>query len=116
MEPVIYHKATCSTCRRALQLLRELGVKVIARDMGREPLRGEELDALIGARELRPFFNPRNELYRERRLKEALPPRAEALALLAANPNLLRRPLLVAGEQIIFGLDEAAYRRLAGRD
>jgi arsenate reductase-like glutaredoxin family protein len=32
---------------------------------------------------------------------------------MAKEPNLIRRPLLVDGTQIIIGFDEAAYRKLA---
>jgi arsenate reductase-like glutaredoxin family protein len=32
---------------------------------------------------------------------------------MSANPNLIRRPLLLRGSQIIIGFDEAAYRILA---
>lgn len=75
-----------------------------------------QLDALIGARDYREFLNPRNELYRERQMKEKPPSRAEALALMAAHPNLIRRPILVDGKEILLGFDEAAFKRaLAGR-
>jgi len=42
-----------------------------------------------------------------------LPSRADALKLMSRNPNLIRRPLLVHGSQIIIGFDEATYRNLA---
>lgn len=111
--PILYHKSTCSTCRKARALLRELGVAVEERDMSRAPLSRAEVEALIGPRDHVPFLNPRNEEYRERRMKANPPERAEALDRLAANPNLVRRPLLVLDDRILFGFDEAAYRELA---
>jgi arsenate reductase-like glutaredoxin family protein len=63
----------------------------------------EELDRLIGSRSHLEFLNTRNELYRERGMKENPPGREEALRLMAANPNLIRRPLLVDGRSILFG-------------
>jgi arsenate reductase-like glutaredoxin family protein len=63
----------------------------------------EELDRLIGPRDHLTFLNPRNELYRERSMKENPPTREEAIGLMAAHPNLIRRPLLVDGQQILFG-------------
>lgn len=112
---LLYHKSTCSTCRRARALLDELGIEREERDMSKQPLSESEIRALIGDRDVRPFLNPRNEQYRELKLKDALPPRDEVVRLLAANPNLVRRPLLVDGDRYVFGLDEAAYRSLAGR-
>jgi arsenate reductase-like glutaredoxin family protein len=72
----------------------------------------EELDRLIGARDYRLFLNSRNELYRERNMKENPPPRGEALKLMAANPNLIKRPLLVKGKQIVFGFDAGEMTKL----
>lgn len=36
-------------------------------------------------------------------MKENPPTREEAIGLMAAHPNLIRRPLLVDGQQILFG-------------
>ena len=56
------------------------------------------------------FLNTRNELYRERKMKESPPSRAEAIALMAKHPNLIKRPILVKGKQILLGFDPAAMR------
>ena len=64
-----------------------------------------ELDRLIGKRDYRDFLNSRNELYRERGMKENPPPRAEALKLMSENPNLIKRPILVDGDKIVLGSD-----------
>jgi arsenate reductase-like glutaredoxin family protein len=54
-----------------------------------------QLDALIGERDYKEFLNTRNELYRERNMKEHPPSRKDALKLMSGNPNLIRRPILV---------------------
>jgi arsenate reductase-like glutaredoxin family protein len=64
-----------------------------------------ELEKLIGKRDYRDFLNTRNELYRERGMKENPPPREEALKLMSENPNLIKRPILVKGNQMFLGLD-----------
>ena len=69
----------------------------------------EQLDRLIGARDYREFLNPRNELFRERNMKEHPPSRPEALRLMAENPNLLRRPILVKGRRIVLGFNEQEW-------
>jgi len=68
----------------------------------------EELDKLIGARDYREFLNPRNELYRERNMKEEPPARSEALRLMAEHPNLIKRPILVKGGRIGLGYEGVA--------
>jgi arsenate reductase (glutaredoxin) len=69
----------------------------------------DELERLIGKRDYRDFLNPRNELFRERDMKREPPSRDEAIRLMSENPNLIRRPLLVKGGQVVFGFDEAQY-------
>jgi len=92
--------------------LLELGAELESRDLDKQPLSEKELDDLIGGRDYRTFLNARNELYRERNMAEKVPPRAAAIRLMAKNPNLVKRPAVVRGAQIVLGLDEAAYRKL----
>jgi Spx/MgsR family transcriptional regulator len=107
-----YQKPTCTTCRKAKSLLQELNIDFTTRDLDKERLSESELDQLIGTRDYKGFLNPRNELYRTGNLAEHPPTRPEALKLMAKEPNLIRRPLLISGSQIILGFDEAAYRKL----
>jgi len=75
----------------------------------------KELDALIGERDYREFLNSRNELYRERDMKNAPPSRAEAIRLMSEHPNLIKRPILVRdGKHFALGFDENKFRELAG--
>lgn len=90
----------------------EKGAELELRDLAVERLSTEELDALIGERDYKNFLNSRNELYRERNMKENPPSRAEALKLMAAEPNLIRRPVVIAGKRIILGYDEEALKKL----
>lgn len=82
------------------------------RDLDKNRLTVEELDRLIGDRDYREFLNSRNELYRERNMKERPPSRAEALKLMAAHPNLIRRPVVIAGKEIILGYDEPKLKAI----
>jgi arsenate reductase len=72
----------------------------------------EELNTLIGDRDFRIFLNTRNELYRERNMKDAPPSRGEAIALMAKNPNLIKRPILVKGKQILLGFNPDEMRKV----
>ena len=88
-------------------MLRERGARFEEIDLNKG-LTVAELEALIGKRDYREFLNTRNELYRERGMKENPPPRAEALKLMSENPNLIRRPILVDGHKIVLGSDVSA--------
>jgi len=82
------------------------------RDLGKQPLSEEELKSLFAGRDPRDFLNPRNEQYRAMNMKEKPPSAADAIRLMAKNPNLIRRPLVVRGKRMVAGFDEQALRDL----
>ena len=90
----------------------EQGAELETRDLDKERLSAAELDKLIGAREYTQFLNTRNALYRERNMKEKPPSRAEAIQLMAREPNLIRRPVVIRGGQLVLGYDEEALKKL----
>ncbi len=83
------------------------------RDIGKDRLSFEDLDQLIGDRDYRKFLNPRNELYRQKQMGQLPPTRAEALRLMAAEPNLIRRPVVIRGGRIVLGFDPEELEKLA---
>jgi arsenate reductase len=92
--------------------LLERGAELDSRDLDKERLSEAELDKLIAARDYKHFLNPRNELYRARNMKEKPPTRLEAVKLMAQVPNLIRRPVVIRGDQIVLGFDEEALKKL----
>ena len=90
----------------------ELGADLESRDLDKQPLSEKELNNLIGARDYKLFLNPRNELYRERNMAQKTPSREEAIRLMSKNPNLIKRPVVVRGDQLVLGLDVTAYMKL----
>ncbi|MBK5292121.1 MAG: hypothetical protein JJE04_10645 [Acidobacteriia bacterium] len=71
-----------------------------------------ELEALIGDDDYKLYLNGKNELYRDRKMKDNPPGRREALRLMSENPNLVKRPLFVYGKRVLQGFDEEAVRKL----
>lgn len=82
------------------------------RDLDKAPLSLAELNELIGERDYRSFLNSRNKLYRERKMKDHPPSRSEALKMMAAEPNLIRRPIIMSGRRLLLGFDEKALKEL----
>lgn len=80
--------------------------------MDKQRLTAAELDDLIGERDYRLFLNTRNELYRRKNMKENPPSRADAIRMMAKEPNLIRRPVILCGGRIVLGFDEEAIERL----
>jgi len=46
-------------------------------------------------------------------MKERPPTRTQAIALMAENPNLIRRPVVIRGKRLVLGYDEEAYKEIA---
>ena len=88
------------------------GAALVERDLGRHPLSEAELKELFADRDPREFLNPRNELYREMKMAEDPPSPAETIRLMAKNPNLIRRPIVVRGRDKVLGFDPEALLRL----
>ena len=107
--PHLIWEKTCDTCRRFKKALDSHGVTYTDREMNAEPLLRSELEVIIGHRPLKPFLNTRNVVYRERKLGQALPSMSEAIALMEETNNLLKRPILMIGDQRVVGarLDDA---------
>jgi len=107
------HKGNCTTCQKARKYFEQRHVELDLRDLGLQPLSVVELDRLIGKRDHLTFLNPRNELYRTRKMKTNPPSRDETLELMAREPNLIRRPVVLRGPEIAIGYNEAEFNRLA---
>jgi arsenate reductase-like glutaredoxin family protein len=82
------------------------GYKLNYRDLIKERLSASELQKLIGRHDHEDFLNPRSEIFREKNMKDNPPSRREAIRLMAKNPDLIRRPVIVAGGRVVIGYDE----------
>jgi Spx/MgsR family transcriptional regulator len=105
-------KPSCTTCRKAKVYLEKLGAELELRSLDAERLTKVELHELIGKRDYKEFLSTRNELYRKMKMKEHPPTRTEAIRLMAREPNLIRRPVVICGSQITLGYDEEAYKKM----
>ena len=83
----------------------EKKVAFAERDLGKQPLSEAELDALIGTRPHVEFLSTRNELYRSMDMKAHPPTRAQAIKLMAREPNLIKRPIFRKGAKMLLGFD-----------
>jgi Spx/MgsR family transcriptional regulator len=106
------HKPNCSTCRKARKFLEKRGFQLYFRDLAKERLSPAELEKLIGKRDHTDFLNTRNEVYREENMKEDPPTRKQAIQMMSKEPNLIRRPVVVAGGRVVVGFDQNGLARL----
>jgi Spx/MgsR family transcriptional regulator len=99
-------KPDCATCRKARRFLQKRGFHLDYRDIVKDRLSAAELERLIGPRDHQDFLRPRSKLFQKLKLKSRPPSRREAINLMAKNPDLIRRPVVVAGGRVVVGYDE----------
>jgi Spx/MgsR family transcriptional regulator len=105
-------KPSCTSCRNARAYMEQCGFDLRLRDIGKDRLRADEIENLIGNRDYKTFLNTRNEVYRHQKMKENPPSRAEAIKMIAEEPNLIRRPIIIAGKKMILGFDQESIDAL----
>ena len=85
----------------------------ILRDIKTEKPSLEELTAWYKASglPLKRFYNTSGKLYKELNLKDKIPTMSEEeqLELLASDGMLVKRPILVKGEDVLIGFKQAEY-------
>ena len=109
----IYQYPNCSTCRKATKWLEAAGKTFSSVHIVDE---APDVAALRdmwdrSGLELKRFFNTSGQSYRNGGFKELLPKMTEdqALAALAADGKLIKRPLLDTGAQVLVGFKEGQW-------
>ncbi len=114
----VYTLAQCSTCRDATRWLRAHGIEFVEKPIRETPPTFAELRTMLAHQrgELRRLFNSSGMEYRALALKDKLPAmsEAEALALLASNGSLVKRPFLIGPKVGLVGFDAARWSAALG--
>ena len=117
MPLTVYTYAKCSTCRDAVKWLRAHDVSFVEKPIYEQPPTVAELRRMLAFQDgnVRKLFNTSGIQYRERGLAEKLPnmTESEALALLASDGRLVKRPFALGREVGLVGFDPAKWRALA---
>ena len=69
---------------------------------------------MIDASHLEDFVNTRSPAYKERNLDVAKMTKKQAIDLMMEEPNLIRRPLVMAKGEAVFGWDPERYDEITG--
>lgn len=87
-------------------------MELVKHDLARERPGRELLERLIDEKNLAAFVNTRSPAYKERGLDVNKLTKKQAIDLMLEEPNLMRRPLLLAGRKAVFGFDAGRYEEL----
>lgn len=111
-----YYYPKCTTCQKAKKWLEANGLSFEALVITEE--RPSKEDFLTWFKraglESKKFFNTSGILYREGNYKDKLKTMSEdeMASLLSSEGMLIKRPLLVKGDDILLGFKEASYASL----
>jgi arsenate reductase len=112
----IYAYQNCGTCRKAFKFLEASGVKYTAAPIREQPPSRTELKKMlrIYGCDLRRLFNTSGQDYKRLKMKDKLPKMGEdeAIALLASNGNLVKRPFVLTKTGGLLGFNEMEWKNL----
>jgi len=115
----VYTYANCSTCRRATDWLRSRKIEFAEHPIRETPPSVAELETMLAAKQgaLKRLFNTSGRDYREGAVGEKLATLStrEALALLAHNGNLVKRPFVLGRGVALVGFDEKTWAAALGK-
>ena len=101
----------CTTCQKAKKWLESQGIAYTERNIAEENPTYAELKKWYkkSGLPLKRFFNTSGLLYKSMQLKDKLPEMSEEeqLKLLATDGMLVKRPLVVDGDNVLTGFKEA---------
>lgn len=110
MKATLYQYPKCSTCRKAKSWLQAHGHAAALVDLVATPPDAATLKDLWqrSGQPLRKLFNTSGESYRNGGFKDRLATMsdADALAALAADGKLVKRPILDLGHAVLIGFKE----------
>ncbi len=97
----IYHKPTCSTCRQAVQLLKDSGTPFTAVNYYERSFTKTQLKTLLKKAGLSPkdVLRTKEDLYHELGLAKKQLTDDELFDLMVKHPDLIQRPIVEKGDQ-----------------
>ncbi len=100
-EVTIYQKPTCTTCRQAVQLLKESGTPFTTVNYYEKPFTKAQLKGLLKKAGLSPreVLRTKEDLYKELGLAKKKVSDDALLDLMVKYPDLIQRPIVEKGDK-----------------
>ena len=110
----IYHKPTCTTCRQAVQLLKDSGQSFTAINYYERSFTKAQLKALLKKAGLSPraVLRTKEEIYQDLGLGKKQLSDDELLDLMVQHPDLIQRPIVEKGDQAMLARPADSIKKL----
>lgn len=116
MKPICIEYPKCSTCKKAMNWLKENGIDFIDRDIVKDNPSKEELKEWINKSNIpiNKWFNTSGLVYKELKLKDKLKDMSdkEKIDLLSKNGKLIKRPIFVSDKIVLIGFKEEEWQKV----
>lgn len=99
----IYHKPTCTTCRQAVQLLKDSGIPFTAVNYYEQTFTKDQLKKILKKAGLSPkdVLRTKEDIYKELGLAKKELSDDALLDLMVKHPDLIQRPLVVKDDKAV---------------
>jgi len=113
-EITIYQKPTCSTCRQAVQLLKESGKPFTTVNYYEKPFTKSALQALLKKAKLSPkdVLRTQEDIYKELQLAKKDLSDEAVLNLMIKYPDLIQRPIVEKGDKALLARPAETIKRI----
>ena len=110
----IYHKPTCTTCRQAVQLLKDSGTPFTAINYYEQSFTKTQLNTLLKKAGLSPkdVLRTKEDVYHELGLAKKQLSDDELLDLMVKHPDLIQRPIVEKGDHAILARPADSIKKL----
>ena len=96
--------------------MRNRGIEIEEVDYAKQGLPAATVEDIVAkAGSVAAVLNARHAIAKEKGWVDNPPSAAAFAKAVAAEPNLLRRPILIDGKKVIVGFDKPAYAKLANK-
>ncbi len=116
MEPIVICYPKCGTCQKAEKWLKANNISYTYRPIKEENPTREELSNWLATSGLNiaKFFNTSGLLYKELNMKDKVKTLStdELLDILAENGMMVKRPILLANNQVLVGFKQEEWEKL----
>lgn len=110
----IYHKPTCTTCRQAVQLLKDSGTPFTAINYYEQSFTKTQLATLLKKAGLSPkdVLRTKEDVYHELGLAKKQLSDDALLDLMVKHPDLIQRPIVEKGDHAILARPADSIKKL----
>ena len=101
----VYEKPTCTTCRKTVKMLNEMGIDFDKVNYYIKPFTKNKLRTLLKKMDMQPseLLRKNEKAYKELDLKNKKYSETQILDLMISDHNLIQRPIVEKGEKAVLG-------------